>query len=833
MGSDSFFSFFSNLFHNDFMPHGHCYFWRPEIVWLNVISDGFIALSYYAIPLILLFFISKRKDFPFPWILAMFGAFILLCGTTHIMAIITLWDPVYRLDGLIKAATAIVSVITTIMLIPLVPLALALRSPKELEAANLKLAEANEKLHEIDRLKDNFFSNISHELRTPLTLILAPLESFLANDYGLLSDVQQKNLAAMHNNTIRLFQMVNSILDFAKISAKKIVVNREPLDIVLLTTSITQEFEPVIKQKQIQIQFNCPVARKIVNMDRYLYERILFNLLSNAVKFTSYNGSISVSLDFDKEKVILTVSDTGIGISEADQKKLFQRFQQIEGSATRRFEGTGIGLALVKEFAVILGGDVRVDSQLNKGSTFSVELSAPEGDTNTEGALKPLAGKYQKFEVLSAQTREFSETEKGTIPKVLIAEDNVELGAYIVSLLSGFAQTKHVQDGEEALEVIKTWEPNLVLLDVMMPKRDGISVCHDIKSSPETNHIPVILLTALTHRDALIRGWEAGADEYLFKPFHPKELVTRIRLLLNQAHNNNLIQDLNRKLIIAARLAGMSEVTTSILHNIGNVLNSVNVTASLLLEKLSKSNTKDLVKFTESFKVMLADPITFSKDKEKQANIILYLNTLNETMLGQNKTLIDDVMRLNKHVQYIKDIISFQQSEGPQGVLETVNLPTLLDDALSTGLDKVNDIHVIKNYHNASKAVLDKMRLHQILLHLIRNAKDSLQESQQANKELILTVQTKIEDKKEWIEIEVSDNGLGISPDNLRKIFTFGFTTKPEGLGFGLHMSALSAKKMGGELTVKSQAGKGATFSLKLPAEPFNTKNWVEIKDHG
>lgn len=814
------------------MPHGHCYFWRPEIVWLHVISDGLIALSYYAIPLILLFFMYKRKDFPFPGILAMFGAFILLCGTTHVMSIVTLWDPLYRLDGVIKAATAVVSVITTIVLVPLIPLALALKSPKELAAANQKLADANEKLKEIDRLKDNFFSNISHELRTPLTLILAPLESLLTNDYGPLSDTQRQNLEAMHNNSIRLFQMVNSILDFAKIGAKKIEVRREPVDIILLTKSITQEFQPIAKQKKVQTKFICSVEKKIVEMDRYLYERILFNLLSNAVKFTPDGGLISVSLDFNGDDASLSVSDTGIGISTENQKKLFQRFQQVEGSASRRFEGTGLGLALVKEFSLLLGGDVKVESTLGKGSTFSVKMNIPSANENTEAVVKPLEGRFQKFEIaVVEETRDVAAVNLGdkAISKILIAEDNLELAHYITSLLNEFAETKHVRDGEEALKIIKIWEPDLVVTDVMMPKLDGISVCQSIKSDAKTAHIPVILLTALTHRDALLRGWEAGANEYLFKPFHPKELITRIKLLLTYAHNNNLIQGLNRKLIIAARLAGMSEVATDILHTVGNILNSINVTGGLLLEKLSQSEMKNLVKLIDQIEKTLADSDSSMIDKSQQANLILYAHKLCDTLVHEHKEYIADVVSINGYIHNVKEIIALQQQkeEGLYGVVETVNLPELLDRIVTDSLGDVDDIQVIKDYDDVAKVTLDKVRLQQIVMNLIDNAKESLQESQQTHKKLTITAKTK--DNK-WFEIEVSDNGVGISPENLGKMFTFGFTTKPDRHGLTLHISALSSQKMGGALSVNSAGNDGgAIFTLKLPVEPLNADNWIQV----
>lgn len=832
MTHDSFLSFFKNLFSQDFMPHGHCYFWRPEILWLNAISDGLIALSYYAIPFILFFFMRKRKDFPFPWVLAMFGGFILLCGTTHLMSIITLWNPMYRLDGIIKAATALISVLTTLMLIPLIPLALALKSPKELEAANMKLAKANEKLKEIDRLKDSFFSNISHELRTPLTLILGPLESFLNNDCGSFTKEQRKYLEAMHNNSIRLFQMVNSILDFAKISAKKIEVNRGPVDLVLLTQSITKEFEPFLQSKHIKLQFTCPETKKIVNMDRYLYERILFNLLSNAAKFTPEKGSIFISLEFKGDKAKLSLRDTGIGISAENQKKLFQRFQQVEGSSTRRFEGTGLGLALVKEFAVLLGGNVKLKSDLGQGSTFIVEVHAPKATAKTQALIQPIESKSRRF-TIPIQKIEFASQNDKTqdSAKIVIAEDNLELAAYIGSLLSEFALVKHAKDGEEAWDLINSWEPDLALLDIMMPKRDGISLCKEIKASGKTAHISVILLTALTHRDALVRGWRAGANEYLFKPFHPKELVTRIKLLLDQSRNNMLVQELNRKLITTARLAGMSEVAANILHNVGNVLNSVSIDGHLLLNKLSKSSLSNLVELNQWMKKMLDDPKEFIKNTKAQENFLSYLAKLNESLLMEQKEWINDIRNLNKNIEHIEEIIAQQQKiEGPYGVVEEVQISVLLDELIKDHLAYTDEIKVIKHYDEQVKARLDKMKLHQILENLILNAKESLLESSQNNKQLKISLHIKMKDKQEWVEIEISDNGLGISKEHLSEIFIFGYTTKADRSGFGLHLSSLSAQKMDGKLIAHSQGkNQGATFILSLPTQPLHPNKWVTI----
>jgi signal transduction histidine kinase len=200
-------------------------------------------------------------------------------------------------------------------------------------------------------LPSQFLANVSHELRTPLTLILAPLESWLVGEFGPITYSQQGKLQTIHNNAVRLLQMVTGLLDFAKLESGKVEVNREAVEIVGLTRTVLADFQPLIQHKGLESSFPSSPAEAWVFIDRYLYERILFNLLSNAVKFTPTGGKFAVLLQFEADRLRLSVADSGIGIAAADIQGLFQKFRQLEGSSTRRFEGTGLGLALVQEFA--------------------------------------------------------------------------------------------------------------------------------------------------------------------------------------------------------------------------------------------------------------------------------------------------------------------------------------------------------------------------------------------------------------------------------------------------------------------------------------------------
>jgi signal transduction histidine kinase len=387
-------------------------------------------------------------------------------------------------------------------------------------------------LARIEEVKNSFVSNVSHELRTPLTLVLAPLESLLAGDSGPIPPAQLPLLQTMDNNARRLLQMVNGLLDFSKLQAGKMPVNLEPLDVVGLTESIARDFGPTLKRRGLDFQARLDPARPTVLMDAYLYERILFNLLSNAAKFTLPGGGVQLSLDLSGGRLKLQVRDSGIGISEEDAGKLFQKFSQAEASSTRRFEGTGLGLALVKECAQLLGGDVSLQSAPGRGSVFTVDCPAAPAAAGLPAPALPVRARALPEQGLAPVERPAATGADLALPRVLVAEDNPELAAFISALLEPHAQVRILPDGAQALEEARRWLPDLVLSDVMMPAMDGVELTRRLKTGPDTAGIPVVLLTALTGREDLLRGWDAGADDYLFKPFHPRELQARVRSLL-------------------------------------------------------------------------------------------------------------------------------------------------------------------------------------------------------------------------------------------------------------------------------------------------------------
>lgn len=440
------------------------------------------------------------------------------------------------------------------------------QSEESLKHRASELAQLNEKLTTSERLKSEFVATVSHELRTPLALILAPLESLLAGDAGKITEQQKTNLQIMHNNSVRLLQLISGLLDFSRLDAAKIAVNREPIDVSSLTEAVISDFRPAIEQKNLQLSLSIDCPTPTVLIDRYLYERILFNLISNALKFTDSGGSLAVRLKQTDSTLSLSVEDSGIGIAKEDLESIFQKFKQVEAAATRRFEGTGLGLALVAEFAALLGGGVSVESTLGSGSRFDVVMQAaqPTLDEATHAKEHRVALPIARFAPEKVEMTNLPHSPYG-MARVLVAEDNEELALYIASVLMELCQVTTVSNGRHALSLMEETDYDLVILDVMMPEVDGLTVCKQIKSNAKFTDVPVVLLTALTHREALLKGWEAGADEYLFKPFHPKELTIRIKSILSGAMAR---REAKETLLKAERLERSQDFLATVAHDL-------------------------------------------------------------------------------------------------------------------------------------------------------------------------------------------------------------------------------------------------------------------------
>ena len=448
-----------------------------------------------------------------------------------------------------------------------------------------KRAEA---LAEIDRAKIAFFSNVSHEFRTPLTLMLGPLEDMLAED-GLPPGAQER-LEVARRNSLRLLKLVNSLLDFSRIEAGRIQAVYEPIDLAAFTADLASVFRSAVERAGMKLIVDCSPIEEPVYVDREMWEKIVLNLLSNAFKFT-FEGEIEVRLRIsdcefrieegrkvkragkrqkkksairNPQSATLTVRDTGTGIPAEELPHLFERFHRVNGARGRSYEGSGIGLALVQELVKLHGGGVRVSSEVDRGSEFIVSI--PTGSSHLPAdrvcaarslASTGLRGEAYVEEALlwlpseevgtrgqgDKETRRETENLLDSLSppplvspsRILLADDNADMREYVRRLLSGRYEVVAVADGDAALEAARRRPFDLVLTDVMMPRLDGFGLLKALRADESTAKTPVILLSARAGEESRVEGIEAGADDYLIKPFAARELLARVESHLKLA----------------------------------------------------------------------------------------------------------------------------------------------------------------------------------------------------------------------------------------------------------------------------------------------------------
>ncbi|MBD2437641.1 response regulator [Nostoc sp. FACHB-110] len=440
-----------------------------------------------------------------------------------------------------------------------------------------KTREQAERLLELDKQKTEFFQNISHEFRTPITLIQGPLESAVATGEGL--SYEQSAIAL--RNSRRLLRLVNQLLDLQRLDAGRMQPSFRPCDVLEFVSQIVESFRPYCEKKRLHLVTNFSECPKIY-LDMEKFDKVVYNLLSNAMKFTPEDGTISVTLEAQGDRCILQVTDTGIGIVQEQIPLLFERFRQAEGSENRSYEGSGLGLALVKELVELHGGQVTVDSVYGQGTTFTLALVTGNAhlpvnqvletpaELNTSRASVELAD----LELIEAATDKLEHMTSNSLPvsevhnsanhngksllsaespnsqtshhSILVVDDNPDLRTYVSDILrrNGY-QVHTARNGYEGFGVAQEISPSLIVTDLMMPLVTGLEMIRMIRSEQKLKGIPIILLTAKVDEETRIESTEYGADAYLAKPFNDRELLAEVRNLLALKENERRVLELN------------------------------------------------------------------------------------------------------------------------------------------------------------------------------------------------------------------------------------------------------------------------------------------------
>jgi anti-anti-sigma factor len=406
--------------------------------------------------------------------------------------------------------------------------------------------ERAEALAELDRAKTDFFSNVSHEFRTPLTLIMGPVAELRAA--GDLSTPRvREELEVIERNALRLGKLVNTLLDFSRLQAGRIDARFEPVDLAAVTAELASVFRSAVTRAGLTYDVDCAPLPERVHVDRDMWEKVVLNLLSNALKYT-FEGGITLRLRPGPQGAVLTVADTGTGIPAAELPRLFERFSRVAGARSRSGEGSGIGLAMVRELVGLHAGTVTAESTPDVGTTFTVTIPLgtahlPEDrlapPTPDVPAVSPAATPFVTEALRWLPAGDPADPEPGEGPRppaaageatgrVLVADDNADMRDYLLRLLTPRYAVTAVADGTAALEAARAAPPDLLVSDVMMPGLDGMALLSALRADPRTSRVPVLLLSARAGEEAAVEGLAAGADDYLVKPFAAQELLARV-----------------------------------------------------------------------------------------------------------------------------------------------------------------------------------------------------------------------------------------------------------------------------------------------------------------
>ncbi|MGL1893203.1 MAG: ATP-binding protein [Spirochaetaceae bacterium] len=689
----------------------------------------------------------------------------------------------------------IISSLLLLVAIFMIALSRSLTFIKEKELVDLQ----NNELQRLNKIKDSFLTNTSHELRTPLGGIIGLSETLSEGIGGPVTPAQKGDLKMITQAGKRLSYLINDILDFSKMKNQDIEIVFLAVDMYSIADIVLKLSKPLIKSKNVTFNNKINPEFSTVMADENRVQQILYNLVGNAIKFTE-SGNIEISAKDIGNTLEISVKDTGIGISEENLDSVFESFEQIDSSTERLYGGTGLGLAITKQLIELHGGSIRVESILGKGTTFFFTLLKSKKNAEKTPTSSTIMNSIV-FEDPDEIVKENSysskdDTAKNSLFKILIVDDDPINVKMIINYLSlENYSCIGAESGQEALELIQKYgNPNLILLDVMMPKMSGFDVCQILRKKYTANELPIILLTAKNLITDFVQGFSVGANDYITKPFSKYELLARIssQLQLSQNHNSLLqTKILEGKLQQANKMEALGLLAGGIAHDFNNLLTAIMNSSQLLLSP--KRNLDDKSK-------RYVDLII--QTSSRAADLTTKLLTF-----GGNRVFNKSNIDLNK---LLEDVISI--------------LSRSLDKRIKISIHNESDFNIVNGDFSA---------LQNIFINLGINSSHAMSDC--GNIEI--TVQNTVLDKGycqnslfeleegEYCRITIKDDGIGIPEGIIDKIFDPFFTTKQKGKGTGLGLASAytTITEHHGSISVYSKEKSGTMFTILLPCAESRT----------
>ncbi len=686
----------------------------------------------------------------------------------------------------------------------------------ELDKNRRAVEESNRKLVELDQIKSRFFANISHELRTPLTLLIAPLETLIQKFNRSFDGDTREVLATMHSNGMRLLKLINDLLDLVRLESGRLEVKHEPVNVVDFVKGLASAARQVADDKRLRLETVIDPELGSVVADRDKLEKIVLNLVFNALKFTPAGGSVELRAEKKDDAFVITVSDTGMGISAKNLPFVFDRFWQADGTSKRKYQGVGIGLALVKELTEVQGGKVDVESTEGKGTVFTVRLpfqkaesvapvvseEAPvNGDVGTVSSEEWLANLYRRAELFPAMTplqeslKPVETARNGHLPKALVADDEPDMLRFLKSQLAQHYEVLEAVDGQQAIEKASQFLPDVILLDMMMPEKDGLQACRELREQTSTQSIPIIMLTARADEETKLAALAAGASDFLPKPFSTTELHVRIKNLVeshqyqsklskqNMALESTIeqLKETESQLVQTEKLASLGRMSAGIIHEINNPLNFA---------------TTGLYTLRNKGKYLATD------QQEEYAEVLKDV----EEGIKRVKTIVSD-LRMFTH----------PETESR----DQVEVAEVLGSALRFLANEWKDRVQIDQKIDPHQTVwANKNKMIHVFTNLLQNSLDALKSKEFKDGEKpAIRIEGSV--KNGLSTVRLRDNGPGIENQHLNKIFDPFFTTKDvgEGMGLGLSICYRIIQECEGRISVKTESGKYCEFTLEFPVK--------------